>query len=214
MDDFYTDPASPIQPEKRSKLRALIVRMGLGAFTISLIAHVIFAVIAIFFMYKWVYPPEEKVDFLPGGGGGGGTEGDQTHKVMQKRVMNSNAAVTKRISSTSSTAAVSLPDSSNEMMDPGLPMEASSGEIGSGGGSGGGHGKGIGTGTGSGTGSGKGFGNGQLGIGALIPTIMKGRCTDTERVRSSPPEGWPTTTCKPFNPLKAADTVFKASSQA
>ncbi|MEO7097988.1 MAG: prenyltransferase/squalene oxidase repeat-containing protein [Luteolibacter sp.] len=183
MDDFYIDPQTP--PEKKNRLRQLIIRMGLGAFTISLIAHVIFAVIAIFFMYKWVYPPEEKVDFLPGGGGGGGSGGETVHKVQQqqqKRMM-SNSAVAKRIASTSSTAAFSLPDSSNEMMDPGLPMEANTAELGSGGGAGGGHGKGIGTGTGAGTGPGKGFGAGQLGIGAVIPTIMKGRCTDVERLK-------------------------------
>ncbi|MEO8614008.1 MAG: prenyltransferase/squalene oxidase repeat-containing protein [Luteolibacter sp.] len=185
MDDLTNEPAIQAPPEKKNRIRNLIVSMGLGAFTISLIAHVIFGVIAIFFMYKWVYPPEEKVDFLPGGGGGGGSGGEQVHKVQQqqqKRMM-SNTAVSKRIASTSNTAAFSLPDSSNEMMDPGLPMEANSAELGSGSGSGGGHGKGIGTGTGAGTGPGKGFGAGQLGIGALIPTIMKGRCTDSERLK-------------------------------
>ena len=184
MDDFYTDPADQQPPQKKNNLRALIMRLGLGAFTISLIAHVIFALIAIFFLYKWVYPPEEKVDFLPGGGGGGGAGGETVHKVQQqqKRVQ-SSTAVSKRIASTSSTAAFSLPDSSETMMDPGLPMEANTAELGSGGGSGGGHGKGVGTGTGSGTGPGKGFGSGQLGIGALIPTIMKGRCTDVERLK-------------------------------
>ncbi len=185
MDDFSTDPASPIEPKGPSKIRLLIVRMGLGAFTISLIAHVIFAIVAIFFMYKWVYPPEEKLDFLPGGGGGGGSGGEKVHKVqqMQQKRMMSNTAVSKRIASTSATAAFALPDSSNEMMDPGLPMEANSAELGSGGGSGGGRGTGVGTGTGTGTGAGKGFGQGQLGIGALIPTIMKGRCTDAERLK-------------------------------
>ena len=181
MDELYIEPEPQ---QKQGGLRALIVRMGLGAFTISLIAHIIFAIIAIFFMYKWVYPPEEKVDFLPGGGGGGGSGGEQVHKVQQqqqKRMM-SSTAVSKRIASTSNTAAFTLPDSSNEMMDPGLPMDVASAELGSGGGSGGGHGKGVGTGTGSGTGPGKGFGSGQLGIGALIPTIMKGRCTDAERL--------------------------------
>ena len=185
MNDLSNDPADQAAPQKRNRIRNLIVSMGLGAFTISLIAHVIFGMIAIFFMYKWVYPPEEKVDFLPGGGGGGGSGGEQVHKVQQqqqKRMM-SNTAVSKRIASTSNTAAFSLPDSSNEMMDPGLPMEANSTDPGSGSGSGAGHGKGIGTGTGAGTGSGKGFGAGQLGIGALIPTIMKGRCTDAERLK-------------------------------
>lgn len=185
MDEFYTDPALQIEPpKKQSKLKALIVRLGLGAFTIAVLAHVIAAILAIFVFYKWVYPPEEDPTFITGGGGGG-SGGEQVHKVaqqQQKRMM-STTAVTKRIASTSQTAAFSLPDSPNEMMDPGLPMEANSAELGSGGGSGGGKGKGIGTGTGSGTGPGKGGGVGQLGIGALIPTIMKGRCTDSERLK-------------------------------
>lgn len=185
MDDFYTEPELLPEAKKKSKLSLLIARLGLGAFTISLIVHVIFAIVAIFFIYKWVYPVEPPVDFLPGGGGGGGSGGETVHKVQQqqqKRMM-SNTAITKRIASTSNNAAFSLPDSSDQLMDPGLPMDISSAELGSGGGSGGGHGKGIGTGTGSGTGPGKGFGAGQLGIGALIPTIMKGRCTDSERKR-------------------------------
>ncbi|MEO5715118.1 MAG: vWA domain-containing protein [Luteolibacter sp.] len=143
--------------------------MGLGAFTISLIAHVIFAVIAIVFMYKWVYPPAEQVNFLPGGGGGGGGSGGETvHKIQQqqKKRMMTSAAVSKRIASTSSTATFSLPDSSSEMMDSSLPMQANNAELGSGGGSGGGsgagHGKGIGT--GKGTGIGAGMGGGGLGI--------------------------------------------------
>jgi hypothetical protein len=181
MDDYYEDPNLQ-PPEKKSKFRAWVVRLGLGAFTVAVLAHIIGIILAIFVFYKWVYPPEEKVDFLPGGGGGGGSNGDQVHKIQQKRMMSSNAAVTKRIASTSSTAAFSIPESDNQMMDPGLPMEASSAELGSGGGTGGGHGTGTGTGTGSGTGPGKGFGQGQLGIGALIPTIMKGRCTDSERL--------------------------------
>ena len=184
MDDSSIEPAVQQPPQKKSKLGALITRLGLGAFTISLIAHVVFALIAIFFLYKWVYPPEEKVDFLPGGGGGGGSGGETVHKVQQqqKKRMMSSTATSKRIASASNTATFSLPDSTNEMMDSSLPMEANNAELGSGGGSGGGRGKGVGTGTGPGTGPGKGFGSGQLGIGALIPTIMKGRCTDTERL--------------------------------
>lgn len=185
MNDLSNNPSDQAPPQKKNRIGNLIVSMGLGAFTISLIAHVIFGVVAICFMYKWVYPPEEKVDFLPGGGGGGGSGGEQVHKVQQqqqKRMM-SNTAVSKRIASTSNTAAFSLPESSSEMMDPGLPMEANSAELGGGGGAVGSHGSGIGTKTGPGTGPGSGFGAGQLGIGALIPTIMKGRCTDAERLK-------------------------------
>jgi hypothetical protein len=176
---YYEPAAEP----KKSRLKTLIARMGLGAFTISLIVHAIFIVLAIFYFVKWVEPKQEKVDFLPGGGGGGGAGGETAHKVQQqmKQRMMTSTAVSKRIASTSNTAAFTLPDSSNELMDPGLPMDVGAAQMGSGGGEGGGRGTGKGTGTGSGTGPGKGMGEGQLGIGALIPTIMKGRCTDNER---------------------------------
>lgn len=183
MEPFQEPPLAE-DPEK-SRLKRLIARMGLGAFSISLIVHGIFIVLAIFYFVKWVEPKPEKVDFLPGGGGGGGAGGETAHKVQQqmKQRMMTSTAVSKRIASTSNTAAFSLPDSSNELMDPGLPMDIGAAQMGSGGGEGGGRGTGKGTGTGSGTGPGKGFGEGQLGIGALIPTIMKGRCTDAERLQ-------------------------------
>lgn len=172
------------EDQKKSRLKRLIARMGLGAFSISLIVHGIFIILAIFYFVKWVEPKPEKVDFLPGGGGGGGAGGETAHKVQQqmKQRMMTSTAVSKRIASTSNTAAFSLPDSSNDLMDPGLPMDIGAAQMGTGGGEGGGRGTGKGTGTGSGTGPGKGFGEGQLGIGALIPTIMKGRCTDSERL--------------------------------
>lgn len=184
-EDFYTEQELLPEPKTKSKLSRFIARFGLGAFTIALILHIVGILLAVFVFYQWVYPVEPPVDFLPGGGGGGGSGGETVHKVQQqqqKRMM-SNTAITKRINSTSNNATFSLPEAPDQLMDPGLPMDISSAELGSGGGSGGGHGKGIGTGFGSGTGPGKGFGAGQLGIGALIPTIMKGRCTDSERKR-------------------------------
>jgi len=176
MNDFNDEQDTVIMPSQKGKIATLIGKMGLGAFTISIAVHLIFGVLAFAFFYKMVYPTEEKIDFLPGGGGGG-PKGDsaQTQKVVTKRVMTSS--VNKRITSTSSTASFSLPDASDDMMGSELPME-----MGSVGGGGGGQGTGKGTGIGTGTGPGAGFGAGQLGIGALIPTIMKGRCTDSERL--------------------------------
>ncbi len=185
MDPQPAAPPPAPEPPKAHPIRRLVQRMGLGAFTISLVVHSAFLVVAVFYLYKWVYPPEEKIDFLPGGGGGGGSGGNQVHKIqsqMRQRMV-SSSAVSKRIASTSTSAAFVLPDASNELMDAGLPLEIGGADMGSGGGSGGGHGTGKGTGIGSGSGPGKGFGEGQLGIGALIPTIMKGRCTDSERLR-------------------------------
>lgn len=180
MNEVYEAPIEePVR--KRRGLGYLLAKIGLGSFMVSLIVHVIFIVLAIFFFYKIVEPPKEKmVDFLPGGGGGGGQGGETAHKIkstMRRSV--STAVANKKILSTSSNASFSLPETS-DMADSALPMEVSSG-AGQGGGAGGGRGTGTGTGAGTGTGPGKGFGEGQLGLGALIPTIMKGRCTDSER---------------------------------
>ncbi len=181
-DDSYYEQ-EPEAPQK-SKLARLIAKMGLGAFTISLLVHAVFIILAIFFFIRWVEPPQPKIDFLPGGGGGGGNDGNVAHKVQKqmRQKMMTSTAVSKRIA-TSGAATFTLPDSSNELMDPGLPMDIGEAQMGSGGGDGGGRGTGSGKGTGSGTGPGRGVGAGQLGIGALIPTIMKGRCTDNERLQ-------------------------------
>ncbi|TAG09642.1 MAG: hypothetical protein EAZ42_06155 [Verrucomicrobia bacterium] len=172
----------PFGTKKRHPLIEWIERVGLGAFSISLAVHSIFIIVSIFFIYQWVYPPTPKVDFLPGGGGGGSGGGEVQQKINQQQTkrMMSTSSINKRIVSTSTTASFALPDLSDEMMDSGLPMEMAPTGAGLGGGSGGGTGTGVGTGIGSGVG--KGVGAGQLGIGALIPTIMKGRCTDSERL--------------------------------
>lgn len=168
------DQDTVILPAQKSKLAKMIAKMGLGAFTISIAVHLVFGVLAFAFFYKMVYPPEEKLDFLPGNSGGG-PKGDsaQVQKAVSKRVM--TTANNKRISSTSSTASFSLPDAADAMMGSELPMEMASTGAGAGG-TGTGKGPGIGAGLG-------GLGAGQLGVAALIPTIMKGRCTDAERLR-------------------------------
>jgi hypothetical protein len=178
-DDDYQQAPEYIE---ESKMKKLIRRMGLGAFSISVLVHLVFIALAIFYFVRWVEPPPEKVDFLPGGGGGGGKGGEVTHKIQQQKRMMTSPATSRKISSTSTTATFTLPDASEDLMDPGLPMDMGMAEAGEGGGTGGGRGTGDGTGIGSGKGPGKGTGAGGLGIGALIPTIMKGRCTDSERL--------------------------------
>jgi len=175
MNHSEDDQDTVVLPREKGALAKIIAKMGLGAFTLSVALHLIFGVLAFSYFYEMVYPPEEKVDFLPGGGGGGAkADNSQSQKVVTKRVMTSS--VSKRITSTSSTASFSLPEASDDMMGSELPMEM--GSMGTGGGQGGVKGMGMGTGSGPGAG----FGAGQLGIGALIPTIMKGRCTDSERL--------------------------------
>lgn len=138
-------------------------RFGLGAFTISLMVHGIFILLAIFFLYQWIAPPVEKVDeFVPGGGGGGNSGAEASHKIQKQ--MKSRMAVptmAKRITSSSSTAAFALTDTNPEMLNSGVPMEIGAASAGTGGGAGGGHGTGIGTGVGSGSGPGSGPGSGR-----------------------------------------------------
>ncbi|MCW1923865.1 hypothetical protein OKA05_14955 [Luteolibacter arcticus] len=160
------------QTKSRSGLKRLIARMGLGAFTISMLVHAIFILLAIFFFIRWVEPPPEKIDFLPGGGGGGSN--GTSHRIQPARKAAMTApAQSKRIASTSLTASFSLPDSADNLMDPGLPMDMGAAHMGSGGGVGGGSGAGSGTGVGSGTGpgSGPGFGKGFINpFGIMKPT--------------------------------------------
>ncbi|MEK7952746.1 hypothetical protein [Luteolibacter soli] len=145
-----SDPDSP-KPKRR---------FGAGAFSISLLVHLIFVLLAIFYFVKWVDPPQEKLDFLPGGGGGGGNEGQKASQIKAQKRMMTSPAVSKRIASTSA-ATFSLPDTSPELADAALPMAMSDASSGSGGGAGGGHGTGLGTGTGPGSGPGSGPGVGK-----------------------------------------------------
>ncbi|MCW1922873.1 hypothetical protein OKA05_09950 [Luteolibacter arcticus] len=134
-------------------------RIGWGAFSISVLVHAIFILLAIFYFFTWIETPKEKVpDFVPGGGGGG-NKGTTASKI-QTRARAMAPATARKIVSQSTTATFSLPDSSEQVMDSGLPstMMASSGE---GGGAGGGKGGGIGTGVGTGTGPGSGPGVGR-----------------------------------------------------
>ncbi|MEO7099020.1 MAG: hypothetical protein ABI162_06635 [Luteolibacter sp.] len=47
-------PQSPPQTKP-----SVVRRLGLGAFSISLLVHGLFALIAVLFLYKWVYPPTD-----------------------------------------------------------------------------------------------------------------------------------------------------------
>jgi hypothetical protein len=180
--NFTDEPVAVVLPPKRSKLKALIMRMGLGAFTISLMVHVIFAIIAIFFMYKWVYPPQEKVDFIPGGGSSAGSKGNEVSQAVKtkqaKKMMSS--ALNKRITSSATNAAFVLPDAQEQTIDAQLPADlASTGAKGN-------NGKGppgAGTGPNLGPSTGPGMGKGEFGIAAMIPTLMKGRCTEAARLK-------------------------------
>lgn len=133
--------------------------MGLPAISISLLIHGIFALLAIFFFYKWVEPPEEpKVDFLPGGGGGG-SGGETAHRVQTRMQQLAASPALSRKVTVEGAASFTLPEPS-AMMDVGLPMDSMLGSAGAGGGTGGGRGAGDGTGVGGGRGPGAGPGSG------------------------------------------------------
>lgn len=165
-------------------------RLGGSAFAISLVVHGVFIILAIFFLYKWIAPPPEKVEqFVPGGGGGGNSGAEASHKI-QKQMRNRMAApaIAKRITSTSSHASFALPDTNTEMLNSGVPMDIGAASAGSGGGAGGGHGTGIGTGVGSGSGPGSGPGSGRgfmsvnpFGSTGKDPTALTGIMYDTKQ---------------------------------
>ena len=177
------DPFGGIpQPPAKTGLALLMAKLGMGSFMVSMLVHIIFIILAIFFIFRWIKPPEEPLpDFIPGGGGGGGQNGEVAHKIKTSMRRTVSAALSnKRISANTTTSTFTLPDTTDMPAVP-LPsdVQASSGD---GGGAGGGHGKGIGRGIGSGEGLGRGFGKGK-GTFSLIPTIMQGRCTPAERMR-------------------------------
>ncbi|MEK7954379.1 hypothetical protein [Luteolibacter soli] len=181
-DDNFTTQSEP--PKKQS-------RFGWGAFSISMLVHGIFILLAIFYFYKWIDAPKEEVpDFLPGGGGGG-NKGSAPSKVQTKaRAM--APATSRRITVAGATSNFVLPDSSTEVMDMGMPSaNVSSGE---GGGSGGGKGGGIGTGMGTGTGPGSGPGTGRgfvdtspFGSKQEVAGAMPGRFYDFKQTRQGKP---------------------------
>ena len=180
-DDFSTQ-SEPVKKQRR---------FGWGAFSISVVVHGIFALLAIFYFYTWIQAPKEEVpNFVPGGGGGG-NKGASASKI-QTRARAMAPATSRKIVSTG-TSSFSLPDSTTEVMDMGMPSAAnvSSGE---GGGSGGGKGGGIGTGMGTGTGPGFGPGTGKgfidttpFGSKQEVAGAMPGRFYDFKQTRQGKP---------------------------
>jgi hypothetical protein len=154
-------PSGPLVLEERR--RGAWEKLGGSALSISVVVHLIFILLAAFFFIRWIDPPEEKIDFVPGGGGGGGNDGSQVSHKIQQRVHQqvTSPQPRRRIASTSTTAVFTLPDASDDLPELSSPMELGGASAGSGRGAGGGHGTGIGSGVGSGTGPGSGPGVGK-----------------------------------------------------
>jgi hypothetical protein len=134
-------------------------KVGGGSFTVSLLLHAAFVVIAILIVIasQGGEPERPEVDFLSGGGGG--TDGNtQIHKQKQKMMMNRAPAV--KISSAVASN-VSIPNTTSTITNFSNLSATSgmmSGTPGTGGGFGGGKGRGRGTGIGDGFGPGSGPG--------------------------------------------------------
>lgn len=146
------------QPAPKGPFARYWEKMGGGSFTISLIIHIAFVLIAIFlifFQYKNVLEKPDP-DFLSGGGGG--TEGNtQVNKQKQKMMMNRAPAV--KLSSAAQSN-ISIPNTTSTLTTSTFAVTSGqmSGTPGSGGGIGGGIGRGHGKGIGDGWGPGKGAG--------------------------------------------------------
>jgi hypothetical protein len=147
-------------------------KIGGSALSFSVVVHLVFVLLAAFFFIRWIEPPQEKIDFVPGGGGG--NDGSQVSHKIQQRIHQqvTSPQLSRRIASTSTTAAFTLPDASDGLPELSAPMEMGAASAGSGSGAGGGHGTGIGSGTGSGVGPGSGPG---VGKGFLATNPFGGR---------------------------------------
>ncbi len=142
-------------PAKKGPFARYWERMGGGSFSISLLVHGLFVVIA--FLIIWQQSggdPKDKIeDFLSGGGGG--TEGNTQIHEQKSRMMVNKAPAMKIASAT--VGAITLPDTHSSIADFSSVSKNSgmmSGTPGSGGGYGGGKGKGRGPGVGDGFGPG------------------------------------------------------------
>lgn len=96
----------------------------MGAFSISLLVHGLFALVAALFLYKWVYPPEpELVSTGPVGGTRGGEATTkvktQSHPTIPVSLSNDHRIKTDR------PASFSLPEASSDLADAALPMPLS-----------------------------------------------------------------------------------------
>jgi len=151
-------------------------KVGGGSLTLSIAIHVGILVIGagIVISSQMI---QKQVDFLPGGGSqqGAAASAEMKHKVNQnKRKTLSKTMPMKKIVSTSTNSAVSLPDAPPDLLDvPDVSSMLGGGSLGSGG-----FGK---------AGSGGGFGTG-MGMGAMqgfvsLPPSMRSRCSPQERLK-------------------------------
>ncbi len=115
-----THPSRQTPCEKKPSVTQ---RLGLGAFSISLLVHAVFVLVAVLFLYRWVYP-EEEVKFRAPGGDGHGSRGEKVARIQTTRHQTMAAATSRKIASTAING-LTLPETSPAMMDSALPVNMS-----------------------------------------------------------------------------------------
>jgi hypothetical protein len=140
--------------------------------------HVFLLVIGAFWVFKTIYPPEKKVDFMPPGGGGGERSADQVS--VKKRAQITPSTNVKRVFAEGATASFAIPEQGDNFGEMSTLSSLSGGGM-SGGLGGSGSGKGFGSGAGAGAGMGIGGGAGKLF--GLIPETMRKRCSKEDRLQ-------------------------------
>jgi hypothetical protein len=84
-------------------------KLGGTSLTIALVIHLILGVFAAFWIFRVIYPPEKKVDFLPPGGGGG-ERGAETKVNTKKRQQITPTTNVKRVFAEGATSNFAIPD--------------------------------------------------------------------------------------------------------
>ena len=173
---FHPPALTHIETKKVNPIVQLWRKVGGGSLTLSIAIHAGILIIggAIVISSQMI---QSQVDFLPGGGSqqGAAASAEMKHKVSQKKRTSLNKTMPmKKIVSTSSNSAITLPDAPPDLLDvPDVSSMIGGGSMGSGG-----FGK---------AGAGGGFGTG-MGMGGMqgfvsLPPSMKTRCSPQERLK-------------------------------
>jgi hypothetical protein len=170
----------PVEAEEEVGWKAKAKKIGMRAMVISVIVHVCFIALAVFWIIKWVTPAKEPIpDFAALGGGGGGSS-EAAHKVTTQARKASMLSDSSHRIAVASESDFTLPDPSDSVIAAALPQVE--GGAGTGGGSGGGIGKGSGSGVGSGSGPGSGGGKGKLFTAGMKSNLFFGQPLDRTSV--------------------------------
>jgi hypothetical protein len=149
-------------------------KVGGGGLTLSIAIHAGLIILA-GSIYLAVKQQQKQVDFLPGGGTQQGQQAsaDMKHKVQnKKRSTISKSVPMRKVVSTSTNAAISLPEAPPDLLDVPDVSSMMGGSMGGGGFGSGGSGGGFGSGVGMGGASGF----------VSLPPSMRSRCSSTERL--------------------------------